>query len=189
MLNIKNIIKSASKMLGIEELNDLTDVELLDERAKKIVDDMLYCFNEVYQELCCDYFPLIIQEKVNVSNKYLYFDNLSKDINKLYGIYDESQTSFSFDVFSNFVCFENDLQEVTVRYSYVPDWVNDITNVVECNDLGVTERMVALGVATEYCMLRGKFTESAIFDRRYKDSIECAKIPTRRMYLKHRPWF
>lgn len=188
MLNIKSIIQSASTMLGIDELKDLTDINSLDERSKNIVGVMLYCFNEVYQELCCDYFPLIIEEKIELDNNCLYFNKLNKDINRLYVITDENHNTLNYIVLTNYARIYDNVDKVIVRYSYVPDLAQSIDDNVECSDLGISDRILALGVAAEYSLYRGKLSEATIFDNRYKDSIESAKLPTRRMYVKSRSW-
>ncbi len=188
MLNVKNIIKSASTMLGIDELLDMSNVDNLDENSKKLLDILLYCFNEVYQELCCDYFPLVIEEKVNLNENCFYFDDLDKDISRLYTITDTNRNILKYEVYSKYVRLNESTKEIIVRYSYLPNLAQSVNDEVECSDLGVTERMVALGVVSEFCLIRGKLNEASIYDRRYKDCIESAKIPTKRMYLKSRLW-
>ena len=189
MLNVKNIIKSAGTMLGIDELKSLSSTEQLDDRTQAIINDMLYCFNEVYQELLADYFPIIIEEEAEAdASGYINFSSLSKTICRLYAILDKNRQSLNYVVLNNRARLYNKIKDVIVRYSYIPALASSINDTIECATLGVSERIVALGVACNYCLMRGKITEASIYEQKYKNSIESAKMPTKYMRLKPRRW-
>ena len=75
MLNVNNIIKSASMMLSVEELKNLPELSN-DEMTLNLKDLMLYSLNEVLADLCTNYFPLIIEEEVVLNDKCLYYDGI-----------------------------------------------------------------------------------------------------------------
>ena len=189
MLNVKNVIESATKMLGIDELGDLSSTSSLDDRAQKILNDLIYCFNEVYQELLTDYFPIVIEEEMTLDKtRRVVFENLNNHILRLYAILDENYQNLSYVVLSSFARLNCPIKKVIVRYSYLPALASSLNDELDCANIGITERIMALGVSAEYCLYRGKMNEASIFEQKYKNSIESAKLPTKRMYVKSRKW-
>lgn len=189
MLNVKNVIESASNMLNIDELKDIDYTTNLDGRAESILNDLIYCFNEVYQELLTDYFPIVIEEEMTLDKtRRIMFSNLSKRILRLYAILDENYQSLSYVVLSSYARLNCPIKKVIVRYSYLPSLAQTVNDELDCANLGITERIMALGVSAEYCLYRGKMNEASIFEQKYKNSIESAKLPTKRMSVKSRRW-
>jgi len=188
MLNVNNIIKSASMMLSVEELKNLPELSN-DEMTLNLKDLMLYSLNEVLADLCTNYFPLIIEEEVVLNDKCLYYDDLNKPIVRLYAVKDDELKTLAYQKFADHIRIYTNLERVTIRYSIMPNQVLDLNQEIDDIHIDITEYLVALGVATEFSLIRGKLNEATIFDQKYKDAIESAKIPRKRMYLKNRNWF
>ena len=188
MLNVNNIIKSASMMLSVEELKNIPDLND-DEMTLKLKDLMLYSLNEVLSDLCTNFFPLIVEEEVALKDKCFYFEDLKKPIVRLYAVKDDELKTLAYQKFADHIRIYSNLEKVTIRYSIMPSQVIDLNQEINDIHIDITEYLVALGVATEFCLIRGKLSEATIFDQKYKDAIESAKIPRKSLYLKNRNWF
>lgn len=188
MLNVNNIIKSASIMLSVEELKNIPDLKN-DDMTLNLKELMLYSLNEVLADLCTNYFPLIIEEEVSLKDGCIYYDDLSKQIVRLYAVKAEDNKTLAYQKYADHIRLYANLKNVIVRYSIMPKKVNDLNTEISDIHIDITDYLVALGVATEFCLIRGKLSEATIYDQKYKDAIESAKIPRKSMYLKSRNWF
>lgn len=188
MLNVANIIKSASMMLSVEELKDFPNVEE-NEMTNKLQELMLYCVNEVIADLSCNYFPQVIEEEVEMKNNSIYYEDFKKPIVRIYAVKDNEEKTLSFQKFSDHLRVYSNLEKVIIRYSIMPKKIIDLTAEISDVNVEITEQMMALGVATEFCLCRGKLTQATIFDQKFKDAIEFAKMPKKYMHLKKRKWF
>ena len=188
MLNVANVIKSASMMLSVEELKNFPEIQD-DEMSNNLSDLMLYCLNEVIAELSCNYFPLVVEEEVELTDGCVYYQDLEKPVVRIYAVKDSEQKTLPYQKFSDHLRVYNNLEKVIVRHSIMPQKItSEMTEIKDIN-VEVTEQMLALGVATEFCLCRGKLTQATIFDQKFKDAIESAKMPKKYMYLKKRNWF
>ncbi|MDR3263480.1 MAG: hypothetical protein LBT30_04140 [Clostridiales bacterium] len=176
---IRNILKKAAAMLG-EDI----DFDTVTDGAA----DFLQCADTVYNEITSEYFPLLFEEDI-------YFDydgraamsGFSKKM--LYAVSVKfSGANVKYAVFPSDIYAES-MRSVylTVRYAYVPAPIESADYITE-SDFGITERTFALGVACEYCLMKGMFNESLVYDKRYKDSLKSAARKHGEIKVKGRNW-
>ena len=186
-MKVIDILKRVGKYLGIEETEELPNLND-DERAKNICETLLFCLNEVISELSSDYFPQIVEEEYQLNQAKINFDELSKNILKLYSIKNSRNEYLKFTINSQSASVNTGQRKVFIRYSYMPDNISSFNADIDFKGRGVTERLIALGVATEYCLYKGKLSEANMFEARYRDAIRSALVPVKSTCIKSRVW-
>ena len=187
-MNVSEILKRAGVYLSLSETESLPTISEDDTRAQTECKTLLFCLNEVLAELASDYFPQIMEEEYQLVGGKINFDELTKTINKLHAVKNIRNEYLKFTLKSQSATVETGQRKVIVRYSYMPNQLTSFSQNIDFSALGVTARLIALGVATEYCLYKGKLNEANMFDARYRDAIKSALIPARSLSIKPRIW-
>ncbi len=187
-MKVSDILKRAGVYLSLSETESLPTLSETDARAQTECNTLLFCLNEVLSELATDYFPQIIEEEYQLVSGKINFDELSKSINKLHAVKNSRNEYLKFTLNCQSATVETGQRKVIVRYSYLPSTLSAYTADIDFEALGVTSRLIALGVATEYCLYKGKLSEANMFDARYRDAIKAALTPARSLSIKPRTW-
>ncbi len=182
------ILKRAGVYLSLSETENLPTISESDTRAQTECNTLLFCLNEVLSELATDYFPQIIEEEYQLVSGKINFDELSKSINKLHAVKNSRNEYLKFTLNNQSAVVETGQRKVIVRYSYLPNTLSSFLDDIDFEALGVTTRLIALGVATEYCLYKGKLNEANMFETRYHDAIKAGLTPTRSLSIKPRVW-
>jgi hypothetical protein len=181
-MKVKDVILLAATLLGCEEDIRCYIEEEDDEYAQK-AEMLLHCLHLVENELALDYFPLVAEQEIHTDSGKVVFSNLSKDVVRIIKVVDENENSIAYQLFPSYLMTQEG--DVKVIYSYTPsqkDWDESLDFT-----LYVSQRLLAYGIAAEYCTAMGRLDEANIWDEKYKDAIEAAykvqsggKIPSRR---------
>lgn len=187
-MNVSEILKRAGTYLELPETEALPNISEADTRANTICNTLLFCLNEVLSELASDYFPQIIEEEYELQGGKIYFDELSENILKLHSVKNLRNEYLKFSLNTQSATVGTGQRKVLVRYSYLLQPLTSYSGVIQFEALGVTPRLIALGVATEYCLYKGKLSEATMFDARYRDAIKSALTPAKSLCIKPRIW-
>lgn len=181
-MKVKEVILLAATLLGCEE-EVRYYIEDEDEEYEQKAQMLLHCLHLVENELALDYFPLVTEQEISTQTGKILFSNLSKDIVRIIKVVDEDGNSIAYQLFPSYLMTQRG--NVKIVYSYTPsqkDWDEKLDLA-----LYVSQRMLAYGLAAEYCTAMGRFEEANIWDEKYKDAIEAAykmksggKMPSRR---------
>lgn len=183
MITVEGVTRKAATLLGFgEEIAAYFDDD--DERAKSKAELLLTCFQLIENELSLDYLPLYGEERVKPRLGRVYYSNLSSPVVRIVRVTDLDGNPVKYRLFPAYI--ETDLAEVRVLYVYMPaDKYFD--EEVEQN-LAVSERLYAYGMAAEYCIATGLLEEAAIWDKKYKEVIESARSLTPCERIRSRRW-
>ena len=168
-MKVKDVILLAATLLGCEE-DVRYYIEDEDEEYAQKAEMLLHCLHLVENELALDYFPLVAEQEVRADSGKIVFSNLSKDIVRVIKVMDENENSMAYQLFPSYLMTQ--AGTVKVVYSYTPsqkDWDENIDFT-----LYVSQRLLAYGIAAEYCTAMGRLEEANIWDEKYKDAIEAA---------------
>jgi len=147
------------------------------------VDNLTRAANIVISELAFTYIPMIKEERVQVENGKIKFEDLSEKILDLIGVY-ESEKAIKYKLRSDRI--EVDATTVTVKYSYLPSNY-DVHDEIGYKESEVSARILAYGVNSEYLLIEHAFEESLMWRDRYTKALERLVLP-KSTKIKGRAW-
>lgn len=175
---IDDILTGTAKLLGMK------DGETLDEERKE---KLLTGLKHVVSELAEAYFPLVKKERLTVRNGFIAYSAFERTP---IGITSVSDGKKSVPFKRRFDGIETEGADgyVDVTYSFEPR-PPESGKETEWQGEGVSARILELGTATEFCLMCGLEDDAAMWDKRYRDSLEDAvflRSPKRR--IRARRW-
>lgn len=181
-MTVKDCMKLAAAELGIEDaVEKYFSGDLNSGQAGKT---LLQCYNLIENELALDYFPLIAEDEVQTNTGMVDFSNLSCAMTKIWGVTDMNGEAVKYRLFPKYI--KTQPGRLKIRYIYAPQ---EKTADEECEfAAAVSKRMVAYGMAAEYCMHMGLYEEADAWDKKYKGAIEAAYKGTPCKRISSRRW-
>ena len=182
-MKARELIVLAAEFVGeelLEHVNGYFDYgESLGEMP---VVELLSSFNGVQEELASKYIPLITEEEIETVTGAVPYTVLSKRVSRIVRVTNEWGMSVRFDLYDEY--FKTCVGRLKVKYTYLPN-EKDTEDEVEF-DLYVTKRLIAYGMAADYCLKKGLYDEAEMWDKKYKTAIRdaykkapCKRIPAR----------
>lgn len=185
-MTVKEIIAIAFGFVGERELAEKiqTTAELNSAETKKL-NLMHKYFNFLNQEIATDYLPLLITEDIDVKNSTLNFSTLSKNLLSIYAVKGKYGRNVRYRKYPNYVEIMGHATKLT--YSYLPEELSIDGNVDFSN--GLTARIFAYGLASEYLLCDGLGDEAEVWEERFKESLFVLSRKHTEMCLPKRNWF
>ena len=100
------------------------------------------------------------------------------------GVYDGNGNKISYKVMP--VCVKTGGQASKIEYSYIPPEYS-LEEVIAYEEKLVPARVIAYGVASQICIIEGRFDQANVWEKRYKESLKNL-IPLKRAKIKGRYW-
>lgn len=183
-MRVKNVIVSALNYLDRAKLAEAVSAgDTLSADEQEIVDTLVFCFNAVEDEVARRYIPLEDSENLKSEDGKFYYASFSHSPVRIKKVTKDGE-AVKYRMYSTY--FATSAGTVTVEYEYSPSKktisaMSDFAN-------NVSERLLALGTASEYCLINGEGEASEIFEKKYRSEIdvaqkslpECGHIPPRR---------
>ena len=173
-MKVKDISLTALRFVGREDISQellsvdyAEDADLTDEQSE-VVETLLYCFNSVEDELARCYIPLETEENLTSENGVYDYTEFSLRPVKIISVKSAGKpVKYSLTAQS----LITDSAEITVEYGYAPakKTLNDDS---EFSSLGVSERLVAAGTASEFCLIDGEASLAKTWESVYRSEIE-----------------
>ncbi|MBE7076138.1 MAG: hypothetical protein E7375_03650 [Clostridiales bacterium] len=185
-MTVKDILKLTCEFVGEREiLSKLITSSSLTEREQEKLNIMTNCFNLINQEIASDYLPFLTKEEIVVEKSTIDFLDLSKRVVNVYEIRDKFGKNLRFRNFSNYI--EVFGKAKTIVYSYLPNNFA-VEDEVEMYN-GLSARVYAYGVASEYLLVDGLSEDAAIWENRFKDSLFVLSRKRGEHLMPKRRWF
>lgn len=171
-MKVKDIILDALRLVGREDLAaKLSAGETLDGEGAETVETLVYCFNAVEDELARFYFPLQTEQTLYSPTSEFRFSSFAyRPVNIL--SVRAGGASVDYEMFPEYM--KTSVTEITVKYEYSP-WTTTIEGVSAYDGFEVGERLVAYGVASEYCLINGEVQSANLFEDKYRNEIDHAR--------------
>lgn len=183
-MKVLDIIKIVCDFVGESEIfSKLSLKSSLSGKEQEKVDRMIRCFNLVRQEIACDYLPLFARENVD-ANAILNFSSLSKKVIHIYEVKNRFGMNLHFKNFDNYI--EISGRAKSVIYSYLPDDLTIDDEVIMHS--GLSGRIYAYGVASEYLLIDGVSEDAEIWENRFKESLFVLSRKRGELVLPKRRW-
>ena len=181
-MEINDVIKEVAKLLGLSNvLSANLDGNSFDAQTQKDINLIVSSTNEVLSDIAIDYMPLKAKEHIVVENGVFDLTTLTKPFHKLIKV----ETSQQFRLFRENLFIRDGVYDVV--YTYLPE-VYELGDSIDDFDSRLTLYALCYGVAAEFCLISGNYSESELWASRYDESMRAvmrsAGIPT----LKNRRW-
>ncbi len=180
-ITVKETIGYAASLIG---RNDLAAEAKTGEAPSGELLLLVRCFNLVENEVALDYIPLLKEESFLPVEGKIPFSSFSEapvSVKKV----TKSGIETAYDLFPSYLKVKGDGQ-TDIVYAYAPR----AKELGDDSDFGgpVSVRLLALGVAAEFELAAGRFSEAASFDRMYREALACAGRVLRKLSLPARSW-
>ena len=168
MITVEQAVRCAANLLGLSDRVDAFFNGSVTETDKGTVDGLVECFNLVENELAMNYLPLLFDEKITVGDEPFRYERMQRVVLNIVAVFDEAGHRTHFQQAPHGLILPKG--NYVVRYSVLPDKKSIFDS---CNYLtGVSERLLAYGIAAEYCLHKGFYQEHAAWDKKYKDAVK-----------------
>ena len=189
-MKAKEIIKNVCIYLGKEEIlsSNLFEEsgENLSTQAGITVGKMLNCLNLIISEIASDYLPIVKEKVLTLKNGEIDVHEIDEDIQEIISIKSRFGKNLRYKYIGNkIICLAN---SVVITYKVYP---KEITIDDECESFGgrLSSRVIAYGVASEYCYLEMLYDDATIWESRFKNALLINARKKGEIKLKKRGWF
>ena len=184
MMSVKNIVLLAAELVGVKEAVQ----EYLDggnsAQGQRAVDGLLGCYLHVETELAMDYFPVLCEERVTAENGEIRYESLGRRVARVLALLDKDGNEPTKKIIPASLCVKSGTY--TLRYAALPR-EKAIGDEAECG-VGVSEQLMAYGIAAEYCLLKGLYEEHAAWEKKYKHAVASTYRLRGGKRMKAREW-
>lgn len=179
-MKVEDVLTEVLIRLGDRDKYDIMNLPQDDEEINTIVK----CINMVISEIASDYLPVEFEEEVEVINGVIPYDNLSKKLINLKNV-TKNSTKIDTKMYPNELLVKADSM-VRVQYMYMPNAVK-LGDIISLSPK-ITLMLIVYGVLGEYCLLQGRYEDSSLYDKRYREMLKIACRVTKEIKLKHGWW-
>lgn len=189
-MTVKEVITLAAGCLSREDLIPAFDKNEgeLSKEEKLELDSLIRCFNFVENEVALDYCALKKEEVVEVTeNKIFYTEFSSAPFNIRKVICGGDLARFS--AYPAYILLSDGWQgSALVVYDYIPSTKTSLNEESEFGDRGISARLLAYGVAAQYCIVNGETGHAATWDKKFRDALRAKNMLRRTLSVRSRRW-
>ena len=153
-----------------EEVTELSDE---DKKKKKT---LLKCFNDVLFEIATEYYPLVAEENFDAGK--IPFSTFSKTPLKIRSVF-SGEDGIGFKTGTDRIITDKKAGKVSVVYEYVPEERTD-ADLFDYEKTPYGKTVFCYGIAAEYCLIAGRFSEAANWESRFKNAVTAVAAPRKR---------
>ena len=180
-ITIKDCSIKAAKYLGLKDLAKQIENNTLSDDDKGAFISMT---RDVVHEISTDFFPLKISKSINISGGKLDLRELNDRVAHVFSV---KKNGVNFRFITRFDRIETNADGLCqIEYSYLPKLTSMQTVIPIFSK--INERIIAYGVAAEYCLING-LSDALIWDKRYKDALRRTLITRGEKRIRKRAWW
>lgn len=183
-MTVKEVLSQAAFLLGKEDAVSYLQGDADSDSGGEVAAALLKCFNIVENEIALDYIPLTAEQNVNVLGGKIYYSGLKHTPVSVLSVTDVYGNKLPFTIYPEYVQTKAGAQVIV--YTYAPA-VKKLTDSCEYGNR-ISLRLVAYGVACEYCLVCGRYEEALLWDRKYKDALLCVAALNKPHVVRSRRW-
>ena len=182
-MKVNDIVKQVATFLQLTNVIDanLSNFENLDTQSQKDINLILSSMNEVLSDIATDYLPLVCSENIEVTDGTFDLKTLENSFYKLVRVKTNKPYHLDFETLK----IANGIYEVD--YLYLPE-IYEIDDDITEFDSRLTIYALCYGIAGEYCLISGNYSESELWNSRYENAMDVATSHRALFSLKKRRW-
>lgn len=199
-MKVKEVLMLAAENLGRQDLSDALARQGEEESEQQTgeqngeqfdgypdeIKSLVRCFNLVENEVALDYFPLKKEETFVPEGRIVPYTQFSSSPVDVLKVTDERGGDAEFEIRTAYLYLPEACGKVKVTYSYAPV---QKTLFDDSEFSGkVSLRLMSFGVAAEFCLSASRFSEAAVWERRFLDALRAAKLIRRKLSMRARRW-
>lgn len=189
-MTAKEIIKDVCIYLGKEEILNSsffeTDGQDLTKNETKDINNILDCLNFVTEEIATEYLPILKTKELYLSDGTIPINQIDENLFEIVSVKSKLGKTLRYAITnSKLVCLAS---RVEVTYKVYPTL---ITLNGQAEDFGgkLSARVLAYGVASEYCFLEMLYDDATLWENRFKNALFSLQRKKGEIKLKKRGWF
>ena len=180
---VQEVIALAAETLGRTDLAEA--LAALEGEPEGDLKSLLRCYNLIENEVALDFFPLKATERFSPEEKKISYARFAFAPVHILKVTDASDMPMSFTVMPTHLVVPT-AGEAEVTYAYAPP-EKSLKDETAFSDK-ISARLLAFGVASEFCITNRQFSEGAMWGRRYRDALRAAGIYRRTLSVRSRRW-
>ena len=187
-MTVKNILKLVSALLNRKDLVKYFNTQSCDdyERIKEDVETLLTSYNIICDEVATMYLKLINSEEFVVEDGKLTYDKFRYNPITIISVKDLKNRDISCRILHTEI--RVNATNVVVEYSYSPD-KKGLDDECDFSKTQIKERVLAYGIATEFCLIKGMYEEASLWHDKYTDALKNALSNKKSQIVKGRVWW
>lgn len=189
-MTAKEIIKNVCIYLGKEEILNSSffdpNGQELTSKEQADLNKMLESLNFVIEEIATDYLPILKTKQVELNDGAMLLKNIDDNLQEITSIKTLSGKTLRYALSCDkLICLAS---KVEITYKVYPNRVQ-MEQQVESFGGKLSARVIAYGVASEYCYLEMLYDDASIWEARFKNALLVAQRKKGELKLKKRGWF
>ena len=187
-MEVNKILKLSATLLQLNGLDEIIDnSEFLRENDNDDLKLLMKSINLVTNLIATDYINLTKTKKVNNRSGIVKFKDLADEaIYKIIKVKNVFGENIPFKITSDGIdCLQG---SVVVTYSYFPKEYSYNDNI-DVFDMGLTERVVAFGVVSEYLFIKGNSDDASVWEDRFKNGMRPIVRHRHEVVMPKRRWW
>lgn len=183
-MTIKEVMLTSATFLQLDETYKVIESGKVDGDEESEL--LLRCVNLVVSEIANEYYPLKEKSVVEANgNGEIFYEDFPKTPYDIYKVVNESGISVPFTRYHDRLIVPR-VGKYEIYYSFVPAFLS-LSDELPFPEK-VDARVVAYGVACEYCLISGMTEDAVVWDKRYKNALTVASFPYGEKRVKTRRW-
>ena len=189
-MKAKEIIKNVCVYLGKEEILQSNLFEEGGDELSSIqnvtVERMINCLNLITSEIASDYLPILQEKEITFKNGEINVYEIDENIQEIISIKSKFGKNLRYKYLGDkIICLTTN---AIITYKVYPKEVK-IDDDVESFGGRLSARVIAYGVASEYCYLEMLYDDATIWESRFKNALLINARKKGEIKLKKRGWF
>lgn len=187
-MTVKNILKLVSALLNRKDLVRYFENSSCDdyERIKEDVDSLLTSYNVIADEVATTYLKLVNSEEFEVQNGRLTYDKFKFSPISILSVKDLKNKDVSCRILHTEI--KVNIDNVIVEYTYTPN-KKGLDDECDFSKTQIKERVLAYGIATEFCLIKGMYEEGSLWHDKYTEALKNALSNKKSQIIKGRVWW
>lgn len=167
---VSDVIKTALALLDRQDAADkiTAGTYASDGEASRLITALLHCFNAVEDELARGYFKLSYEEQLPAVGGKIYYTLFTKTPYKILSVTLDGEEA-DYKIYPEYIEAETGVYVVSYLFSPSKKSLDDASDFP---GYPIGERMLAYGIAAEYCLISGDLEASESWESRYRAEIE-----------------
>lgn len=189
-MTVKEIIKNVCIYLGKEELLNSsffeTNGQELTKQQTKDINKMVECLNYVTEELATEYLPIIKTKQIKLTSGVINLNEIDEDLMEIISVKTINGRTLRYLISNDkMICLATNVE---ISYKVYPKTL-DVNSMAENFGGKISARVIAYGVASEYCFLEMLYDDATLWESRYKNALLVASRKKCELKIKKRGWF
>ncbi|MBR5439615.1 MAG: hypothetical protein IKV61_05305 [Clostridia bacterium] len=186
-MTVKDILKTATTLLNRGDIKNYINGEAVNDyiQVEEDFNLLLDCYNLVEEEIATDYYRLKDTQTFTVVDGVIKCENFSKNVLAILSVKGLNGNAVNAEIKPDGI-YTNE-KNVVVEYVYVPSQKSIDENSSFFGTL-ITKRAIALGVITEFSLIKGDYEEAVTWHKKYITALTNCLASKKVKKIKERKW-